>query len=107
MIACFDVHYDDNSAVAAGIVFNDWEDEAIVDQFTAEVSDVGEYRAGHFYERELKPLGKLLPLITYPVHYFVIDGYCHLSKDGAPGLGAYLHDLLPDDSVVWAQAVKF
>lgn len=100
MIACFDAHYDDQTATAAAIVFHDWEDDTTIDQFTVKVTDVGDYRPGSFYERELKPLQELLPLISYPVRYFVIDAYCHLSDDGSPGLGAYLHELLPDDSVV-------
>ena len=100
MIACFDAHYDDCSAIAASIVIHRWEDEITVDQFTVKVADVGDYRPGRFYERELKPLHELLPLISYPVRYFVIDAYCHLSDDGSPGLGAHLHQLLPDDSVV-------
>lgn len=100
MIACFDAHYDDDSAIAAAIVIHHWEDEITVDQFTVNVADVGDYRPGSFYERELKPLHELLPLISCPVRYFVIDAYCHLSDGGSPGLGAYLHELLPDDSVV-------
>lgn len=100
MIACFDVHYDASSANAAGLVFQDWGDAAIVDQFTAQVVDVGEYRPGNFYERELKPLQALLQRLGCPVRYFVIDAYCHLSDHGAPGLGAHLHECLPDDSVV-------
>ena len=100
MIACFDAHYNDNSAIAAAIVFRRWEDETAVDQYTVKVTDVGDYRPGSFYERELKPLQELIPLISYPIRYFVIDAYCHLSDDGSPGLGAYLHKSLPDDSAV-------
>jgi deoxyribonuclease V len=100
MIACFDVQYVANAANAAGIVFRQWGDTATVYQFTVQVTDVGEYRPGKFYERELKPLRALLPLIACSVQCFVIDAYCHLSDDGSPGLGAYLRELLPDDSVV-------
>lgn len=100
MIACFDVHYDDHSAVAAAIAFRGWDDETIVDQHIVNVKNVGEYRAGRFFERELKPLRELLPLITHPLHYYVIDAYCHLSQDLDPGLGAYLKEHLPADAVV-------
>ncbi|HEY9814751.1 MAG TPA: hypothetical protein V6D20_02950 [Candidatus Obscuribacterales bacterium] len=100
MIACFDVHYDNGSANAAGIMFHQWHDEAPADQLMIRVSDVGDYQAGSFYKRELKPLRELLPLITYPIQYFVIDAYCHLSEDDSPGLGAYLYELLPVGSIV-------
>lgn len=100
MIACFDVHYDNNSANAAGIMFHQWDDETPAEQLTIRVSDVGDYRAGSFYERELKPLREILSLITCPVRHFVIDAYCHLSDDGSPGLGAYLYELLPADSII-------
>ncbi len=100
MIACFDAHYNGNSAIAAAIVFRRWEVETAVDRFTVKVTDVGDYRPGSFYERELKPLHELIPLISYPIRYFVIDAYCHLSDHGSPGLGAYLHKSLPEDSIV-------
>lgn len=100
MIVCLDVHYDDHSALAAPIVFHGWEDETSVDQYIVKVNDVGDYRPGRFYERELKPLSELHPLIKYPVRYYIIDAYCHLSEDRPPGLGVYLQELLPAESVV-------
>jgi len=30
----------------------------------------------------------------------VIDAYCHLSEAREPGLGAYLHETLPENSIV-------
>lgn len=100
MIACFDVHYEGDTANAAAIVFRQWKDSTIIDQFAIRVANVGKYRAGRFYQRELKPLRELLEVITYPIRYFVIDAYCHLSGAGSPGLGAHLHRLLSDNSVV-------
>ena len=100
MIACFDVHYSGEMANAAGIVFQHWDDNTPVEEFTTRVNGVGEYRAGNFYERELKPLRELIALIPCPIQYYVIDAYCYLSHDSTPGLGAYLHELLPDDSIV-------
>ena len=100
MIACFDVHYHQGYADAAAIVFDQWSDTTIVDQFVVRCTDVGEYQAGSFYRRELKPLQELLRVIHYPVRFYLIDAYCHLSDDHSPGLGAYLHDVLDHDSVV-------
>jgi deoxyribonuclease V len=100
MIACFDVHYSDNEAKAAAVVLAQWSDTTLVDQFTLPVTNVGEYRAGSFYQRELQPLRELLAIIPYPIQYFVIDAYCHLANDGSPGLGTYFYDVLPDNSIV-------
>lgn len=100
MIACSDVHYADGCAHAAAIVFNHWSDEVIVDQFRVQCDGVAEYRAGSFYQRELGPLREVIQQIGYPVHTYVIDAYCHLAADGSPGLGTYLHQELPENSVV-------
>lgn len=100
MIACFDVHYEAETANAAAILFDRWSDEASVEQFSLSVADVGDYAAGSFYQRELKPLQVLLETIPRSIQYYVIDAYCHLSADRSPGLGAYLHDALPQGSIV-------
>ena len=100
MIACFDVHYQDGSANAAAILFDDWASDQPSDQLLVRSENVAEYQAGSFYQRELGPLRSVIEQIAYPVHTFVIDAYCHLSESGAPGLGAYLHETLPGNSVV-------
>ena len=100
MIACFDVHYPVDLANCAAVVLERWPDDTPTDQFVARSTDVGDYRPGYFYERELKPILELVSRISYPVEFFVIDAYCHLSDSGAPGLGAHLHGHLPDGSHV-------
>ena len=100
MIACFDVHYENDRANATAIVFKQWPDTTIVERFVMRGKDIGEYRAGSFYQRELKPLRELIQLIHYPVRFFAIDAYCHLSDDCSPGLGAYLYEILGQDSIV-------
>ena len=100
MIACFDVHYDNGFANAAAIVFNQWADDNVVDKYVVRCNNVREYNAGSFYKRELEPLLKVIRQIDYPIQTFVIDAYCHLSDDCAPGLGAYLYQELPDNSNV-------
>ncbi len=100
MIACFDVHYGEDSARAATVVLRRWEDSTAADQASHSVTEFGDYRPGNFYQRELKPLQELIARIHHPIKYFVVDAYCHLSADRSPGLGAYLHELLPVGSVV-------
>lgn len=95
MIAALDVHYTSTAAHAAAIVFNTWHSTTWVARHTAVESPVGEYEPGKFYLRELPPLLKVIRLLSDEVHTYVIDGYCHLSTDLKPGLGAYLHDSLP------------
>jgi len=100
MIACFDVYYDQNSAYAAAIVFSDWADTLPDEHYELEIHDIGEYKPGSFYQRELKPITELIDLIPAPIKYFVIDAYCHLSDSYDPGLGQYLFQKLPPESVV-------
>lgn len=100
MIACFDVHYDDQGANAAAILFENWTDDKPADQLVVRCENIGEYQAGSFYQRELAPLRAVIDQINVPVHAFVIDAYCHLSNDRDPGLGEYLYRTLQQDAVV-------
>ena len=100
MIACFDVHYQQEHASAAAVVIENWSDREPSHQYTVRCDDVAAYQAGSFYQRELKPLQQVVEKIDVPVDIYVIDAYCHLSKDRSPGLGAYFHDLLPESSIV-------
>jgi deoxyribonuclease V len=94
MIACLDVHYFEGFANAAAIVFREWNSEEPVAQFTAANLPTAEYVSGKFYLRELAPLRAVIKKIDQPIDTIVIDGYCHLSIDRAPGLGAHLYDAL-------------
>jgi deoxyribonuclease V len=100
MIACFDVHYENDFAIAAAVVIENRRDEKPVSQYTVRCEDVEDYQAGSFYQRELKPLQKVLQEIESAIDVFVIDAYCHLSDQKAPGLGAYFHELLPKEAIV-------
>jgi deoxyribonuclease V len=95
MIACLDVHYFDKSARAAAVVFQDWHSTSVASAYTAITPDPGEYEPGRFYLRELQPLLAVVSQIVESIDAYVIDGYCHLSADGTPGLGEYLKESLP------------
>jgi deoxyribonuclease V len=100
MIACFDVHYFDDSARAAAVLIENWQDDVAAARYCIECTDVEPYRPGQFYQRELQPLLKVISAIEEPVQHFLIDAYCHLSADQSPGLGAHLFKKLPTGSTV-------
>lgn len=100
MIACFDVHYQQDTATVAAILFENWSDSEFVDQSVLQIDGVGDYEPGKFYQRELRPLLSLIAKISAPIDTYVVDAYCHLDASGTPGLGAYLHQQLPINSTV-------
>lgn len=91
MFACLDVHYTDTHAHAAGLVFWDWDRADVQARFTTATAAVQDYQPGEFYKRELGPLMSIVDKLPPDIHTLVIDGYCLLSADGRPGLGAHLH----------------
>src|SRR5687767_10436029 len=91
MIACLDVHYTSGAANAAAVVYTDWSSIAPVARYRTTVDGPADYEPRRFYLRELPPLLAVVARIAEPVDVFVIDGYCHLSTDLSPGLGAHFH----------------
>ncbi|RQP23048.1 endonuclease V [Piscinibacter terrae] len=91
MFACLDVQYTDTHAHAAGLVFWDWGSAQVQARFTSATAAVQDYQPGEFYKRELGPLMSIVDQLPPDIHTLVIDGYCLLSEDGRPGLGAHLH----------------
>jgi deoxyribonuclease V len=91
VFACLDVHYTDTHAYAAGLVFWDWDRADVQARFTSTTAAVQDYQPGEFYKRELGPLMSIVEQLPADIHTLVIDGYCQLSEDGRPGLGAHLH----------------
>jgi len=91
MKACLDVHYKEQAARAAAIVFDDWAAATPVVEYSAVVTESGQYEPGRFYLRELAPLLAVIQHIAEPIEVFIIDAYCYLSAHGTPGLGAHLY----------------
>lgn len=94
MLACLDVDYRPDHAIAAAVVFRDWPDATPAAEHTATIRDVAPYVPGQFYRRELPCLLAVLRQIPHPLRGIVIDGYVHLDAAHRPGLGAHLHDAL-------------
>lgn len=90
-----DVHYrDDGSAVAAGILFPDWETDEIARETTVAIPSVSAYVPGRFFERELPCILALVETLDTKPAAIVIDGYVTLGPDERPGLGAHLFEAL-------------
>lgn len=105
MIACLDVHYSESNACAAAVVFKKWQAKTAQSEYSASVGPANAYEPGRFYLRELVPLTRVIETIGEAVDVFVIDAYCSLDSDGAPGLGAHLHRAL-DESVAVVGVAK-
>ena len=100
MIACFDVHYTDTKGCAAAIAFQSWKDESPVELQVVPFSAPGNYVPGEFFRRELDPLKAVISELKSPVKVFLIDAYCHLSSEGAAGLGVHLANEFGDGRIV-------
>ncbi|WP_367389452.1 endonuclease V [Lewinella sp. LCG006] len=93
MIICIDVHYRDDFAQVAGVLFKDWTDEEAYKTYTIQTPLAGEYEPGKFYKRELPALLALLREVSEPLDFILVDSYVYLGKD-KPGLGVYLYEVL-------------
>ncbi len=94
MILATDVHYNDKGAVAAGVLFRNWQDARSEQVVIAEVAEVAEYVPGEFYQRELPCLLALLGKLKQEPICIVVDGFVFLDGHQAPGLGKHLYDAL-------------
>jgi len=100
MIAALDVHYDEiaSSALAAAVVFQNWEDEEPLREFTVRCDGIAPYVPGQFFQRELPCLLAVLSVIQEPINVVVIDGYVTLGDK--PGLGIHLWEALQRQKAV-------
>lgn len=94
MIACVDAHYRETIAVAACVLFRDWDDERPVEEVVERIAGVQEYVPGSFYLRELPCLARVLGRVCHPFDAVIVDGYVWLDEAEMPGLGAHLSRIL-------------
>jgi deoxyribonuclease V len=92
MIAATDVQYhdDENRAIAACVLFENWDDATPVREWTVRVENVEEYIPGQFYRRELPCLLELLTPVLPELTTVIVDGYVWLGDESHPGLGGHL-----------------
>ena len=100
MILAVDVHYRGSRAVAAGVLFRDWEDREAFLELAVPCSTAAAYEPGQFYARELPCILALLRQIEGMPDAIVIDGYVYLGSDRRAGLGKHLFDALQGRSAV-------
>lgn len=93
-------------AVAAGVLFRNWEDEHSGVVFLSELRQVEDYVPGAFYRRELPCILKLLKEHRLDPDCIVVDGYVVLDGAGKPGLGQHLFDALEGRATVIGVAKK-
>jgi deoxyribonuclease V len=94
VLACVDVHYHADGAVAVCVEFVDWTDARPRRESCARILDPAPYSPGEFYRRELPCLLAVLKTVRTMPAVIVIDGYVWLDRDGRRGLGAHLHEAL-------------
>lgn len=90
---CVDVHYRENYAIAAGLLFSHWNDDHITGLHLACIGHSKPYKPGKFFERELPCILQVLNKIRVPIDVVVIDGYVWLDKN-FPGLGTHVYHAL-------------
>jgi deoxyribonuclease V len=106
MIFAVDVYYQTDavtnqvSAIAAGIVFKQWNDRETQQEVQVVIDHIEEYEPGQFYKRELPCILKLLESLDSFPEIIVIDGYCYLDSNGRAGLGQYLYDAIDGQAIV-------
>jgi deoxyribonuclease V len=100
VIACVDVSYQNNEAVAACILFRSWTDKSSDDEIVERIGQIEEYQPGEFYRRELPCLLAVLHKLREPLEAVIVDGYVWLGDKNLPGLGARLYDRLGGTTVV-------
>ncbi len=90
-----DVHYDEKTAWAAGILLKDFNSAEPLAIYRVPSEITAPYIPGSFYLRELPPLLKLLRTLDTPPGCIVVDGYVWLDEANTrPGLGAKLYESL-------------
>ncbi|MEM8983419.1 MAG: endonuclease V [Pseudomonadota bacterium] len=89
-----DVHYENDAASAAGVLFSAWTDPAPLASVRCAREGLADYEPGQFYKRELPVILDLLQRIEDPLDTIVIDGYVHLGPEARAGLGQHLWSAL-------------
>ena len=75
MLACVDVDYREDVAVAGCILFSEWKDARPQGEIVARSRVEAPYRPGRFYLRELPALRTVLAEVRAPLSTVIVDGY--------------------------------
>jgi deoxyinosine 3'endonuclease (endonuclease V) len=104
-----DVYYNNNTAKAIAILFNDWQDKKPEQIISKYLSDIQPYEPGSFYKRELPCIIALLESIDIKqLELIIIDGYVYLDDQNRLGLGGHLYQSLDKAvSIIGVAKTKF
>ena len=100
MIVCIDVGYREDTARAACIAFDDWDDACSINEYTVDLVGIEPYVPGQFYRRELPCVLAVLDKLPTPPAVIVVDGYVWLDDNGRKGLGVHLYEALNEDTPI-------
>jgi deoxyribonuclease V len=100
MLLAVDVHYRVDSAVTAGLLFDQWSASEPVRELVIPISEVAAYKSGHFFRRELPCILALLRRLPDVPEIIVVDGYVDLGPEQRPGLGRHLFQALQGQAAV-------
>jgi deoxyribonuclease V len=89
-----DVYYEENHAITAGVLFEDWQASTPVKEVVSYIEEVAPYEPGRFYKRELPCILKLIDENDLHIDSIIIDGFVFLDGHCRPGLGKHLYDVL-------------
>ena len=100
MILAIDVQYQEDSALAAGVLFSSWDSAAPDRSIIKTIQGIAPYKAGSFYKRELPCILSLLEDIEEAIGVIVVDGFVTLGANEEKGLGMHLYDSLENKTPV-------
>jgi len=106
MILATDVQYAETTALAAGLLFTDWQSDIIENVILKNIDKIEPYQAGAFYKRELPCILALLEDIDIPLDAIVIDGYVTLGEEEKDGLGMHLYKTIGQSTPIIGVAKK-
>jgi deoxyribonuclease V len=106
MILAVDVHYSENNGVAAGVLFENWQDEKAQKECVSLIEGVAGYEPGNFFKRELPCVLKLIAEHHLKPEIIIVDGYVFLDGFSKTGLGKHLYDALNGEVAVVGIAKK-
>ena len=94
VIAFVDVDYRAHETVTARVMAGSWTAaEPTSEHVTCSAGAAAEYEPGQFFRRELPYVVAVIEALADRPDVVVVDGYAWLAE-GAPGLGAHLHEAL-------------
>lgn len=100
MILAIDVQYEEDSALAAGVLFSSWDSATPDKSIVKTISGIEPYEPGSFYKRELPCILSLLEDLEDDIDVIIVDGFVTLGETEDKGLGMHLYDSLENKITV-------